>query len=175
MWERSSVLVRLLMWLVGFHCALGSVCNLFCWPHCFCIVHFGLMLGVSASQILFYITCTFLCAHTHTHTHTFTSTQMNSCIQINAHTHRIDKPRPLFTSFFFFFSAFHQTQSCKMPAPFLLCHQKSMNWLVQETRTALTFKMTCIQVQKNGETQKRKKVLITFHKCPHSHKVCMYF
>ena len=34
-------------------CALGCV---YCWPYCFCTVCFGLMLGVSTLQILFYIT-----------------------------------------------------------------------------------------------------------------------
>ena len=37
------------------HCALGSWC-IFWWLYSFCMVRFGLTLGVSALQILFYIT-----------------------------------------------------------------------------------------------------------------------
>ena len=174
MWKRLSVLVCLLMWLVGFHCALGSVYNLFCWPYCFCIVHFGLMLGLSASQILFYVMCTFLCAHMHTNTHS--QAQMNSCIQINAHTHRTDKPRPLFTSFFLFFSSFHHTQSCKMPAPFLLCHQKSVSDWYMKQEQHLHSRWLALKCKKWRDTErKEKKVLATLPKYTHSHKVCMYF
>ena len=37
------------------HCALGSWC-IFWWLYSFCMVRFGLTLGVSALQIRFYIT-----------------------------------------------------------------------------------------------------------------------